>query len=245
MSKEIAKAGNTLQAADNMMSIIQQVVALPNFDADKLGKLLDMQERIMSKNAEVAFNQALARVSALIPRIKRTKGVSYKDKEAFKFTPYEEIDAIIRPLMAEEGFSLSFTSEMRPGDGGGLIVTGTLSHKDGHSKPASISLALDSSGGKNSIQGMGSTFSYGKRYTACMLLNIVTENEDDDGQSSSKSQAIDADSVATIKAKLEEVRANVEMFLNYMGVKSLEEITLGEYPKAINAIMRKSKGAAK
>jgi hypothetical protein len=42
-------------------------------------------------------------------------------------------------------------------------------------------VALDSSGGKNNIQGMGSSFSYGKRYTTTALLNIVTEGEDDDG----------------------------------------------------------------
>jgi hypothetical protein len=43
-------------------------------------------------------------------------------------------------------------------------------------------LQLDTGPGRNQNQAMGSTLSYGKRYTAEMLLNIVREGEDTDGK---------------------------------------------------------------
>jgi hypothetical protein len=40
---------------------------------------------------------------------------------------------------------------------------------------------------QHQLAKMGSSTSYGKRYTACMLLNIVTQEEDDDGTSAEAS----------------------------------------------------------
>ncbi len=40
---------------------------------------------------------------------------------------------------------------------------------------------LDQSGSKNAIQGAGSSVAYGKRYTLCAILNIVTNGDDRNG----------------------------------------------------------------
>ena len=42
-------------------------------------------------------------------------------------------------------------------------------------------LPVDTSGSKNGVQAVASSVSYGKRYTAGLLLNITTTGEDDDG----------------------------------------------------------------
>jgi hypothetical protein len=81
--------------------------------------------------------------------------------------------------MAEEGFTLSFDS--KPHDRG-ITITGTLLHRDGHSRSATMLLDEDRGPGRNNLQAMGSTLSYGKRYTAEMLLNIVREGDDKDGR---------------------------------------------------------------
>lgn len=164
--------------------VLQAVIAAasdPAVDVAKMRELLGLQKELMSMQAEQQFNEAYHRLQLEMPRIKKNGSVEYKGKEAFKFATWEAIDAAIRPLLQREGFSLSFDTGPRQGDGGGIIVTGTLSHIGGHKRMASIPLALDSSGGKNNIQGMGSTFSYGKRYCTTALLNIITEGEDDDG----------------------------------------------------------------
>ena len=115
------------EGASAMMAIIARAASDPSIDVSKMTALLDMQERIMAKNAEIEFNEALARLSRVMPRINKDGQVEYaEDKtkpngpkvKAFKFATYENIDRVIRPLLQEEGMSLSFTTAPRSGDGG-------------------------------------------------------------------------------------------------------------------------------
>jgi len=243
MSNEVA----TIEKPTAVLDIISRVASDPNLDASKLMTLLDAQERIMNKNAEIAFNDAMSRLSSKMPRIVRSGSVGYKNKdsgkmeEAFKFARWEDIDQKIRPLLAEEGFSLSFNSQAR--EGGGAVITGTLSHVGGHSRSASLPLALDNSGGKNNIQGMGSTISYGKRYTATMLLNIVTIGEDDDGDGDhdilTNEQAVEIDLM------IPKDPAYKTRFLKFMGVKDVQSIHAGDYQKAVDALNEYKKAQEK
>jgi hypothetical protein len=131
--------------------------------------------------------------------------------------------------LQREGFSLSFDTAPRQGEGGGIIITGTLSHVGGHKRTASIPLALDSSGGKNNIQGMGSTFSYGKRYCATALLNIITEGEDDDGVRGG-AKFITDDQADDLRAKAKKLGRQEGQFLDQLfggTVRSFDELEEG------------------
>lgn len=237
--------------ADSLMAIIARAAANPAVDVDKLERLLGMRERVQQRQAEIDFNEALARVSPLMPRIKRNGEVSYAEdknvkngpmKKAFNFALWEDVDSGIRPIISTEGFTLSWDTQPRSADGGGCIVTGKLSHVGGHSRTASISLALDTSGGKNNLQAMASTISYGKRYTAFMLLNIVTEGEDDDGNAVN---AITIEEAAAIDVKLNELKADKPAFLKYMGVSDVRNILAKDHAKATAALRKKEKANAK
>jgi hypothetical protein len=212
------------------LALIERMVSDPLVDVDKLERMLSMQERIMGKQAEMEFNQALSRVAEKMPRIVKGKSVSYKETEAFKYATYEDIDKAVRPLLIEEGMSLSFSTEIR--DGGGIVVIGTLSHRNGHFRTAAIPVPLDTSGGKNNVQGMGSSFAYGKRYTMCMLLNIVTVGEDDDGQGG----PITDEQAAELKAGLKESGLDVKKFLATLKAESVEQIRTRDYLRAKTAI---------
>lgn len=233
MSNEVA---TTNVQQNGMMAIIAAAASDQTVDVAKMTALLDMQERIMAKQAEIDFSAAMSRLSGKLAGVKisRTAGVSYKGEEAFKFAPYEAIDAAIRPLLAEEGFSLSFNSDAR--EGGGAVITGTLSHAGGHSRKASLPLPLDNSGGKNNIQGMGSTISYGKRYTVGMLLNIVTCNDDDGNGGDefvSNEQAVEIDLLIT------EVKADKARFLKFIGADEVQKIKVKDYQKAVTQLNAK------
>jgi hypothetical protein len=231
--------------AATMISIIAKAASDPNVDVSKLEKLLDMQQRIMTKQAEIDFNEALARISCKMPRIVKGGVVEYKDKdtkkteEAFKFARYEDIDKVIRPLLVNEGFSLSYDTAMR--EGGGVIVTGTLSHRSGHSRTASIPLALDNSGGKNNVQGMGSTTQYGKRYTMCMLLNIVTIGEDDDGTGA---EFITHEQAAELDLQARELGVDMVAWLGILKAASVPEILAKDYKRAKDLLEKKRKATA-
>ena len=246
------KAGATEEGGATFLAVIASAARDPAVNVEKMAALLDMQERVVAKRAEAEFNQALARLMKVLPRVKKNGVVEYpEDKnkpqgpkaKAFNFARWEDIDAAIRPLLDAEGFSLSFNSAPRTGDGGGIVVTGTLLHGGGHSRSASIPLALDASGGKNNLQAMGSTFSYGKRYTTTALLNLVFEGEDDDGVRGGMVFA-SPDQVAQIEALITETKTDRDAFLDYMEAGSVEGIQAKHVPKALNALATKRRKMA-
>jgi hypothetical protein len=238
------------ERAPEPQSLLPAIIALSKdggVDVTKLEALLQMQERLEARQAQAEFNAAFARVSAQMPRIKKTGEILHPvnknqpdgpKRKISNYAKLEDIDAAIRPILDAEGFALSFDTEQRIGDGGGLIVTATLLHTAGHSRSASIPVPLDTSGAKNNIQGYGSALSYGRRYALCAVLNIVTEGEDDDGQRGGM-EFIDAQAVKQLNDLLIKTNSNFDAFCEVMEVRGLTEITVENYPRAVNAVMAK------
>ena len=159
-----------------MLPMIERLAALPDFDVAKLEKLLDMQERILDRQAEAAFNAAFAELQADIPTLtERARG------DKWKYAPLEDIVEVIRPILKKHGFSINFRTEWP--DKQTVKVVGILTHREGHSRESAFMSAADTSGSKNAIQALGSAVQYGRRYTTTDLLNITTRGGDNDGAS--------------------------------------------------------------
>lgn len=162
--------------AQSFMSIVERVSMMPEINMDALERMLDMQERIMKRDAESAFNAAMAEMQCEIPTIaERAKGHG-----TIKYATLEDISDIVKPIMKTHGFAISFKVEHAAA---GLSITGILMHRAGHREQTTMLLPIDTSGNKNAVQAVGSSTSYGKRYVMCALLNITTRGEDDDAYS--------------------------------------------------------------
>ncbi len=172
-------SNQALAPVDSFTSMIERLATNPAVDVDKLQRLLDMQERILNRNAESAFNAAFADMSAEIPTVME-KGRT--DKATY--AQLEDIVEAVRPILRKHGFAVSHKTEWP--DKGTVKVIGILTHREGHSRTSEFLSSADASGSKNAIQGLGSAVAYGRRYTTKDLLNIVTRHEDDDGASSEK-----------------------------------------------------------
>jgi hypothetical protein len=149
---------------------------------EKLAAMFDLQERIDKRQAEVEFNQAFARLMLKMPRVRKDGTIKMvkngEDRGSIPFAKWEDVDAVIRPILAEEGFALSFTCEPSQNC---VTMTGWLTHVMGHSRSSTMQLPPDTGPGRNALQAIGSSHSYGKRYIALDMLNIVTVGADDDG----------------------------------------------------------------
>lgn len=168
--------------AQSFMNIVERVATMPDLNMDTLKGLLDMQERIMKRDAESAFNAAMAEMQCDIPTIaERAKGHG-----TIRYATLEDISDIVKPIMKANGFAISFKVEHAAN---GLSVTGILMHRAGHREETTMLLPLDTSGSKNAVQAVGSSTSYGKRYVMCALLNITTRGEDDDAYSAAPSNS--------------------------------------------------------
>jgi ERF superfamily len=154
---------------------------------------------------------------------------------SYPFARWEDIDRIIRPFLDQEGFALTFNSQIRTEAGGGLVVTGILMHRDGHSITAHMPLPLDTGPGRNNLQATGSTLSYGKRYVAEMLLNIVREGDDDDGVRGGL-QPITDDQLADLAMRCKRLGVSLDSFCRTLAVETLADLDQSAYPIAINLL---------
>ena len=193
MSKELAEQQNN--DTDALMVMIERIASNPDADVAKLEKMLDMQERVLTRNAMVSFNAAMAKMQADIPAISKDGVISVNGTERSRYAKFEDIMAVVRPILNAHGFAISFRTDSSESQ---MRVTGILMHRDGHREETTLALPFDSSGSKNSVQSIGSSTSYGKRYVLCALLNIATGGEDDDGKA------------ATIGAELAQTLANIK-----------------------------------
>lgn len=220
----------------NFLEVIKRAALDPAVDVAKMHGLLDVQERMMAKQAEINFNNDFHALQSDLPRITKDAKIVHKGKLIATYAKYETIDDVIRPLLVKHGFGLRFNTKA---NGNTIIVTATLSHRDGHSITDEIPLGIDASGAKNNVQGVGSTIAYGKRYLVGMLLNLVFEGEDDDGKAASITPISD-EQAAEIKELLRSTGSDVLRFLNFMDAASGDEISVEDYDKAIMALRRKA-----
>lgn len=239
MSNEVTvKNDAVLPALTGMGDIISR--AAQSGDVATLERLLDMNERIMTKNAEIAFNQAMARLQQKLPIIHQASQIKHGDKLIAKYAKYEDIDRQIRHLYVAEGFSMSYDSQRLPD--GGIQYVGKVSHVEGHSQKAEIILPADKGPGRNEVQAQGSSISYAKRYLLTMLLNLVFTGEDDDGNGSGAAKA-NEDMIAEIEEMIVKTGSDRQKFLEYFKVTEVEDLPAKDYQRAITLL--KAKGGKK
>jgi hypothetical protein len=156
-----------------LLAVIERVATSPDADLAKLEKMIELQERVLDRNAKQAFAAAIAAMQAEIPEVVE-RGKAHNNT---RYANFEDINAAVRPVLQKYGFAITFRIKQLEGS---IKVTAVLSHREGHSEETDIVLPSDASGSKNAVQAVGSSVSYGKRYTMSALLNIATRGEDDD-----------------------------------------------------------------
>jgi hypothetical protein len=233
------------------LALIERVALAPGAEAAKLERIVAMYEQVRAKEAEIAFNAAKGRILTKLAGIKfvKTRPAIYEiDKgrpqkgtyEAFKYAPLEEIDRHLRPLLLEEEMDLSYSNE--PRERGWILIRGRLKHlPGGHFEDSFMPAPPETSGGKSTVQGVGSTNSYLRRYIACNFFNIVVLGDDDDGNGGT----IDAAQTTTLLDLINRAKVGPK-FLKYMRAHSIEDagsleaavatIAARDYRKAITTL---------
>ncbi len=225
--------------AQTLISAIVRAASDPAVNIEKMERLLQMQERILDRHAEAAFAEALARLQPKLPILAERGGIKDRGGNVqSKYALWEDIVGTITPLLAEEGFSLSFRTKS---DKDGVTVTGVLLHREGHREETDLWLPMDNSGSKNNVQGVGSSTSYGKRYTAAALLNLRTGEADDDGAAGGRKSAetLSDEQIANLDCLLADVGADKAKFLKYARVTSLSDILAKNCSSCVAAIQAK------
>lgn len=241
--QEVATRDEPISADLAFVQMVERAATNPAVDVDKLERLLSMRERIEARQAKNAYMAALAAMQPDLPIVERRGRIKISKSADDKGQPYalwEDINEAIRPLLKLHGFTLSFRTGVAAD--GKIMVTGILAHAEGHQEETTITLPHDSTGSKNAVQAVGSSTSYGKRYTTIDLLNLTFKGEDDDGKTAGIGETISEEQEAALRAAIMEVDADLPKFLKYMKVESLADLPAGKFQDALAALSAKRKG---
>lgn len=164
------------------LGIMTRLARDPHLTVDKFAQLVAINREMMAATARAEYWAAYDRMAPEIPTItKRGKVLNKAGAVQSHYAKFEDIQRIIKPIIRQHGFTLSYRTVWPEGIGPVAEVIATLRHTGGHAEESRFRSPADASGGKNAVQGLGSANSYGKRYTVKDLLNIIEDGVDDDG----------------------------------------------------------------
>lgn len=228
----------------SILQVIARAAADPNVDIEKMERLLQMQERIMLRQAETAFNTALTSAQE---KMRPISADAQNPQTKSKYASYAALDKPLRPIYIENGFALSFnTGEGAPPDY--VRVLCQVSHSQGHSREYHVDMPSDGKGAKGGdvmtkTHAVGAGLTYGMRYLLKMIFNVAIGEDDRDGNDPvvlvSEEQAL------TLHTLIKDTKSDLASFLRYIShrkgteIKTLEEVPESEFKNAIAMLERK------
>ena len=229
-----------LPAQATIYDVFASMARDPSIEPARIAQLMELHERAERREAERQFISAMTRLQPRLPRITKDGKIDLGRGKPLTFAKYETLDEAIRPLYTEEGFSITFGT--KPGrTEKELEITATLSHAGGHSRTESMPLPMDQGPGRNALQAVGSTISYGRRYLLGMLFNLITVGDDNDGQSQGFISEQQTNTILDMFAGCEMDQQSQSKFLELMQSESVSEIQKRDYPKAMSLLQAKLK----
>jgi len=221
-----------------------EVAASRGASPEELEKWMALHERFEANEARKAHGRAMAKLKSELIVVKKTGHVHYAGKDGKPATDYDhetlwDVFEAAVPRMGQ--FGLSHTWELEQLDGCVKVIC-VLAHEDGHCTRTPLVGPRDESGGKNTIQSIGSTLRYLERYTLEAALGLAPKpNQEDDGRGSDPVQTITTDQQTEINDLIAERVRNVEKFLQWVGAASVGEIPANRYGYVKAELLRQAK----
>ena len=202
----------------------------PSITPEKMQAVMTMRREMIQDEAREAYQFHFAEFAQELPVVERDGMVDMQEKGKFPFTTYEQMDKVLRPLLAKHGFSLQFWSSA-PETKDMVVVHGALIGW-GWQREATYPVPPDTGPGRNALQARGSAQTYAKRYIADLLCNVVRKGKDDDGRGA-MAALIDAKQIKTLDDLLKKTNTKPENFLKLMvtGADALDDIRQRDYSR--------------
>lgn len=233
--------------AGAVMAMIERLARDPNADVEKVERLMAMRSASIMRDREDAFNAAMARAQKrMVAVAKDAANASTRSR----YASFPALDRAVRPIYAEEGFSLSYDT----GDAPHQEMVRVLCYVSGHgyTRTYHADMPADGKGAKGGdvmtkTHAMGSAFTYGQRYLLKFIFNLATIDRDDDGNSAGnaeKNSPVSPAQVGVLEKMVVEIggkRADDlrSATLKYFKAETFADITVGEFPRVIDALDKK------
>jgi hypothetical protein len=195
--KNVPAVGNTV----SLLEVIQRAAADPNVDIDKMERLMGMHERMVAREAESAWNDAMA---ACQHEVRQVRADAFNPQTRSNYATYSALDAVLRPIYSRHNFSISFnTAESHLGADYILVVA--LVSRGAHTRTYQIDMPRDGKGAKGGdvmtkTHATGAGMQYGMRYLLKGIFNVAIGDLDNDGNDPKAGPEPDAAGKAKLEA---------------------------------------------
>lgn len=232
---DIEKEGKDVAISEqgSFLATIERLASNPDVDPTKIAQFMDMQERVLDRNAKQAFNNAMTEAQKKIELVVAT---SKNEQTQSMYANLKTILIKAKPVYTAEGFSLMFYEGETTKENHKRVCVDVM-HNQGHTEKRYGEFAIQTTGiaGKammTQIHGEGSAFQYGRRYLTCMIFNIPT-GDDDDGNAAGAEYITD-EQIKVLEFLAEETNSDI---LKWQKVSSIGEILAKDF-KAVEAGLR-------
>lgn len=235
-TKDIIPVTLKKMTPSDLLSILVQKGA----DLATLEKFLDLREREEKNQARKQYIKAMAAFKASPPEILKQTSVSYKTSTgttAYNHASLDHVADEINIALSQHGLFASWPQKQTDNS---ITVTCRITHEDGHYEETSLTALSDMSGGKNAIQGLGSTITYLQRYTILAITGLAAKGMDNDGVGV-PAEYITPEMQKEINNLIKSTKADKAKVLKYLKAESVEKILLSDYGKAKVAFEAKVK----
>lgn len=238
------------------MALIDRIVRDPSVSVERVASAFDFYERMEASAARRAFNEAMASAKAALPAIVKTREVDFVNKSGqrtnYRHEDLAGIAKVVEPVLAQFGLSFRYRTTSEPNEP--VRVTCIIAHRQGYSEETTLAAGADQSGGKNSIQAIGSTVTYLQRYTLKAALGLAAAH-DDDGRGASdpvepeKLPApptgfadgfITPEQAEELTGLIAKAGANIDRLLKFAKAESLSDICASDYQRIKALLLQKA-----
>lgn len=224
--------------AGTLLTVITNATRDKSIDLDRLDRLMALHERIVLQQREQAYNAALRAAQGEMPQVLRDGANSHTNS---KYAKLETISAAMAPVLAKHGFGISFGTDASPLQGH-YRITAEVTHTAGHKKLYHADIPIDAGGArgnanKSATHAFGSTLSYGRRYLKCLIFDVTTKGEDDDGNAaggvdrSPIREDITGEQLRELRELLKRIDVNEPSFCAAMRLRDLPSAPATRFPE--------------
>ena len=216
-----------------------------DLDVEVIERIVALKERTDDRAATRAMYDAISSFQLACPVIPKTKRVEFPSRKggivSYSYAPLEEIARTIREPLFENG--LGYTWDSKTDATGVVKCKCTLRHRDGAKLTATFTAPVSDEARMSAPQKVASALTYGRRQSLVQVLGLTTADEDNDAQDGLTGETIDHDQRTTLGLYVGESGADLEGFLKWLNIDSLDDLDAGRYEEALDAL--KAKIAAK
>jgi len=145
--------------------------------------IMVVRRELQEEFAKAAFDSAFAAFQAECPVITKQKGVPDRSGHtAYKYAPFEDIIAQVKPILQKHGFSYTLDTDTESKDGW-VVARCHVTHAAGHTATSTAKFPLGTKTGiMSDTQVYAAALTFASRRVFCNAFGLVTAGEDMDGR---------------------------------------------------------------